>query len=319
MSKQAVIVYQHVDHPEWGRGVVVNAESGRPDRLDLTFEKGGRRTILKSYSAKLAPVIMPTDEAKLLGDKLANRRAPARATGAKKTRSSTGAPIYTSFEAQLKYFEDAFPGGFRGDKYERDVRGAAGNKRRKTDTGAAVADAAAYLSQEAFENHDEAWIFDHVSTLLRSTSFVHPLEGANSLGTIKPEFRSEFVQALRDLLHGTGDEADRFDRFVDAVKLEDTHGNPRRPTWPLTTVLRALVHPEEQVCVKPTFFQRQAELFKVPLDYQPRPDSSVYARFLTVTRKTEEALRAAGQDPRDLVDVHSFICFTQAAKPAAKD
>lgn len=319
MSKQAVIVYQHVDHPEWGRGVVVNTESGRTDRFDITFEKGGRRTILKSYSAKLTPVIMPTDEAKVLGDKLANRRSPAKATGSKKPRASTGAPIYTTFEAQLKYFEDAFPGGFRGDKYERDVRGGPNAKRRKTDTGAAVADAAEFLSEASFDSHDEAWIFEHVSTLLRTTSFVHPLEGANSLGTIKAEHRSEFVQALRDLLHGTGDEADRFDRFVDAVKLEDANGNERRPTWPLTTVLNALVHPEQHVCVKPTFFQRQAELFKVPLDYQPRPDSSVYGRFLNVTRKTEEALRAAGQDPRDLVDVHSFICFTQSAKPDAKD
>lgn len=319
MSKQAVIVYQHVDHPEWGRGIVIAPESGRADRLDITFEKGGRRTILKSYSAKLAPVVMPTDEAKALGDKLASRRAPSSRAGAKKSKGAVAVSVFPSFEAQLQHFEEAFPGGLRGDKFERDERGAPDAKRRKTDKGPAVEDAAAWLGEESFASHDEAWIFEHASTLLRTTSFVHPLEGANSLGGMKPEYRSEFVQALRELLHGTDDEADRFERWVAAIRLEDANGNPKRPSWPLTTVFAALVHPSTHVCVKPTFYQRQASMLKVPLDYQPKPEYAVYARFQNVVRKTEEALRAAGQDPRDLVDVGSFICLTQSVKPDAKD
>lgn len=319
MSKQAVIIYQHVDHPEWGRGVVVEAEAGRRDRLDISFEKGGRRTILKTFSSKLMPVVMPTDEAVSLGTKLASRRAPSTRAGTKKSKSSAAKSMFSSFEAQLAYFLKQFPDGFLGEKFEKDERGAPGAKRRKTDKGPAVEEARACLSEEAFATQDEAWIFDQVANLFRTTSFVHPLEGANSLDSMKPEYRTEYVEALKNLLYGTEDEGDRFDRWVAAIRLDDAKGEPKRPSWPLTTMLPAVVHPDVNVCVKPTFFQRQAALMNVPLDYQPKPDALVYSRFQTVVRKTDEALRSAGQEPRDFVDVHSFICLTQSVKLDPKD
>lgn len=319
MSKQAVIIYQHVDHPEWGRGVVVEADAGRQDRLDISFEKGGRRTILKTFSSKLMPVVMPTDEAVSLGAKLSNRRAPSARAGVKKSKSAGAASVFPTFEAQLAYFLKQFPDGFRGETFEKEERGAAGAKRRKTDKGPAIEEAAVCLSKESFATQSEEWIFDQVANLLRTTSFVHPLEGANSLDSMKPEYRSEYVDALKNLLYGTEDEGDRFDRWVAAIRLDDTKGEPKRPSWPLTTMLPAVVHPETNVCVKPTFFQRQAALMKVPLDYQPKPDALVYSRFQNVVRKTEEALREAGQDPRDFVDVSSFICLTQSVKLDPKD
>lgn len=319
MSKQAVIIYQHVDHPEWGRGVVVDPDSGRRDRLDISFEKGGRRTILKSFSSKLMPVVMPTDEAVSLGAKLSSRRVPSSRPGVKKSKSAAAKSMFPTFDAQLAYFLSQFPDGFRGEKFEKDERGAPGAKRRKTDKGPAIEEAAECLSEEAFSTQSEEWIFDRVANLFRTTSFVHPLEGANSLDSMKPEYRGEYIAALQNLLYGTEDEGDRFDRWVAAIRLDDAKGEPKRPSWPLTTMLPAVVHPDTNVCVKPTFFQRQADLMKVPLDYQPKPDALVYSRFQTVVRKTDEALREAGQDPRDFVDVHSFICLTQSIKLEQKD
>lgn len=319
MSKQDVAIFQHTDHPEWGRGVVLALEGGRADRLDISFETGGRRTILKSYSAKLRPVTMSAEDARLLGEKLANRRsASASRSPTKKSKAALGVPAFATFDAQRAQFEAAFPGGFRGEKFEREVRGLPGAKRKKTDTGPALADAAEALSAKALAERDPAAIFDSVTALVRTTSFVHPLEGANLLGTMKPEHRPEFVEALKELLHGTHDASDRFDRFVSAIRFEDAKGAPKRPSWPLATLFAALVHPTVHVCVKPTFFQKQAALVAVPLDYQPTPASHVYTQLLAVVRKTQDALRAAGQDPRDLVDVASFICLTHGAKTEAK-
>lgn len=316
MSKQAVVIYQHVDHPEWGRGVVVPAESGRADRLDLSFEMSGRRTILKSYAAKLTRVDMPAEEAQILGEKLASRRAaaPPSRINTKKPKGAAAVASFPSFEAQVRQFETWFPGGFAGETFLREERGLPEGRRRKTDKGPAIAEAAEALSQEAFASGDPEAIFEAVCELVRSTSFVHPLEGANSLGSMKPEYRGEFLESLRDLLYGTHDYGVRFDRFVASVRLEDAKGAEKRPSWPLVTMFAALVHPAEHVCVKPTFFQRQAALLRIPVDYQPRPDGLVYSQLLAVTRRTEEQLRAAGHEPRDLVDVFSFISATQSGK-----
>jgi hypothetical protein len=315
MSKQVAII-EHTDHPEWGRGVVLALEGARPDRLDISFEKGGRRTILKSFSAKLLPVSMGVEEAQQLGERLSSRRsatAPRAGTPVKKKSGSLGAPAFATFDSQLKAFLAMYPGGFRGEKFEKTVRGLPEAKRKKTDTGPAIAAAAAAFGEGSFAN--AAAVFEAMTELVRSTSFVHPLEGANLLGTMKDAHRPELVAALEELLHGTHDAGDRFDRFVSAIKLEDASGAVRRPSWPLATMFAALVHPTAHVCVKPTYFQKQAALLSVPLDYQPLPSSAVYAQFLTVVRKTQEALLAAAQAPRDLVDVASFICLTQGAKP----
>lgn len=315
MSSKAVIVYEHVDHPEWGRGVV-DPTPGRDDRLDLAFERGGRRVILKRFSFKLMPIILPTAEAVSLGASLLKRREAALRAGARKPGAPKVVSAFTSFESQLAAFLEVFPDGFMGEAFVTGERGAPDAKRKKTDTGAAIPDAQAALSPEAFETKSTDEIFAEVSRLLRTTAFVHPLEGATSLETMKDEDRGNFVEALRALLHGEGDEAERFNAWVDAIRIEDAKGSPRRPTWPLTTMLQAIVHPETHICIKPTYFQRQATVMNVPLGYEPRPEHSIYARFLDTARKTQAALEAAGQTPRDLVDVASFICRTQATKPA---
>lgn len=318
MASQDVQIITHADHPEWGRGVILPVQGGRADRIDISFEMGGRRTILRTFATKLKPVAMAADEAKLLGDRLASRRSasgPVKTSSKKKPKGAVAAVSFPTFEAQLAAFETAYPGGFRGEAFERDVRGLPDAKRKKSDTGPALAEAAKSLGKQAFESQDANALFEAAASLVKNTAFVHPLEGANLLGALKEEQRPAFVAALRDLLHGTDEEADRFDRFVSAIKLD----GDKRPTWPLVTIFAALVHPTRHVCVKPTAFQKQAALLRVALDYQPLPTSTVYDRFLATVRKTEEALKNAGQSPRDLVDVASFIGVTQSAKtPAAK-
>lgn len=319
MTSKATSIVQHADHPEWGRGVVLPSQGGRTDRFDISFEMGGRRTILKTFAEKLNPVVLPAEEARALGDRLASRRSASGSSRAssKKPKAAV-APAFATFEEQLASFLEAYPDGFGGERFEREVRGLPGAKRKKTDTTPALADAAAALGPQSFEEHDAAWIFAAAAKLVKDTAFVHPLEGANLLGAMPEESRAAFVEALRELLHGTDEAADRFDRFVSAIKLEDGKEAAKRPTWPVATVFAALVHPTEHICVKPTVFQKQAALLRVPLDYQPLPTSTVYARFLTMARKTEEALKAAGQEPRNLVDVASFIGLAQGAKPAKK-
>jgi len=317
MSSDTPTIVEHLDNPQWGRGVVLPQQDGRSDRLDISFEAGGRRTILKTFAAKLKAVVMPEEEAKARGARLAHRRSAAAPSRAKAKKPKASASSFANFEAQLALFLKAFPEGFAGEKFDREVRAVPGGKRKKTDGAPDLAEAIAALSAQSFAEREASWIFEAAVKLVKDTGFVHPLEGANLLSAMPEESRVAFVAALRELLHGSDEAGDRFDRFVSAVKLPDGKEGTKRPSWPVATVFAALVHPTQHVCVKPTVFQKQAALMGVGLEYESTPSSTVYARFLETARKTEEALKAAGQQPKDLVDVASFIGFTHSAKPAA--
>jgi hypothetical protein len=290
---------------------------GRLDRMDLSFESGGRRVLMKSFATKLVPVEIDPEDAKLLASRLSARRTTTGPVkiGLKK-KSAGAAASFASFDAQLRFFEAEYPGGLHGEKFMREERAESGAA-KKGDKGAASAAAMKALSAEAFAAGDTEQLFAAVTDLVKSTNFVHPLEGAAAVGKMKPEHRAGFISALGALLHGSGDEGARFDRFVSAVQLEESDGSAKRPSWPLVTMFAALVHPDKHICVKPTFVQKQAALARVHLDYQPTPSWLVYEQCLEVARKTRASLEAAGQQPRDLLDVYSFIALTQGAKQPA--
>jgi len=304
-------VYHHADHPEWGRGIILQSGSHRADRLDLSFETGGHRILMKTFAAKLQPADVTPHEAAVLHEKLSAKRStntPIKVPRKKKAGSDKPAPVITDFNAQLALFRSLFPGGFQGEKFVKAERGVADAPKKKGNKAAALAQAKHAFREEAFE-HGGAEAFEAAATLAKESGFVHPLDGA-TFATIKAEDRPEFLAALRDLLHGPGAEGPRFDRLVASIKVE----GGKRPSWTLATVFGALAHPDRDVCVKPTALQKQAPLMNLPLDYVPSPNAEVYAQLVAITKATEAALKKAGENPRDIVDVSAFISATHSAK-----
>jgi hypothetical protein len=305
-------IYHHADHPEWGRGILLPLSAARPDRLDLAFETGGRRILMKSYASKLQAVEVTPLEAKTLLEKLAVRRNSStpikvvRARGARKTPVS-----FPDFEAQLRLFRTLFPEGFGDAKYVRlERQGKKGGK------DAAQATAAKAFVPAAFEG-DATAAFTAAAELARSSGLVHPLDGASTLGSIAAERRPDFLKALHAWLFGASDEQKRFEELVAAIGLAAGPG-VKRPSWPLVTMFAALREPNTHVSVKPTAFQRQAALLGLPLTYSPTPNYAGYQQFVAVARETERRLRAAGEQPRDLLDVSAFISLTQSPQASGK-
>lgn len=113
-----------------------------------------------------------------------------------------------------------------------------------------------------------------------------------------------FATALRDLLHGPEELAERFERWCGALE-----GLPRRQTrvatWPLATVFGFLAQPKTHMFLKPNVTRRAARAWGFDFEYRSRPAWPVYAGLLSFARAVRHELRDLR--PRDGIDVQSFL------------
>jgi hypothetical protein len=105
------------------------------------------------------------------------------------------------------------------------------------------------------------------------------------------------VRALRDVLHGDGAYAGRFDGFV---------GVHAPLPWTIATLFSASIHPAEHFFVKPTVNQRQAKVLGLAEPPSGPPSAQAYAQHLAIAHATRDRLQASRLEPRDLFDVYTF-------------
>lgn len=301
--------------PDWGHAALMDDRDGK---LTLVFEHGGRRVFAKAQVKGLKQAELGADEARMVDAKLRGRPMPHR-NATKKPIKRIVAPTaaFASFEAQVAWFEKFFPGGFGGERFISEERGAPEAKGKKGYKTAAIALAQASLSPERLASATPEETFEVAKKLLSFTNLVFPMEGPIPFKSMKEEDRQEFVTALGGLLHGEGPYGARFEGFVQSIHLWDDEGKARKVTWPLATLLQAYYAPEQHTFVKPTVFEKQGLVFHLKADKQQPVNGTGYATFLEVARKTSERLVAAGHPPRDLMDVYSFIWRSHAEQPAA--
>jgi hypothetical protein len=118
-----------------------------------------------------------------------------------------------------------------------------------------------------------------------------------------------FARALYEFLHGRGDDARRFDRWVAAL-AELPRRQTRVLTWPLATVFGFIAQPERHFFLKPNVTKLAAREYGYPLPYQSRPTGEGYAAILRFARQVDRDLREAGPPElraRDLIDIQSFL------------
>jgi hypothetical protein len=308
------IVFTHVDHPEWGHAIVLEDLS---DRWRLFFEHGGAKVFLKKGTSPLKRVELGAEEAVAVDDRLRGRATKKHAsakTKAKKPSSTKAAPSFASFDEQVAWFEKKFPGGFPGQVFVLEERGEPGVKGKKGYKEAAIALARERLSPERFASADVDALFASAKALVGATTIAFPQEGAIPFGAVAPETRPGLIAALGELLHGAEDYGVRLDRFVRSLDLRNAEGGPKPVTWPLATLLPALYAPNEHVCVKPTYFSWQANLVGRDVEKSQPVTAAGYTAFREVALLTRERLLERGNQPRDLMDVYSFIWRSHAEK-----
>lgn len=309
-------LYTLESQPSWGRATLLDDKDGK---LVLFFEHGGRRVFVKSQVKGLQAVELSAEEARTVDARLRGKR-PQGSVAKKSAKAKAARPlvaVFPSFEAQVRWFETLFPGGFAGEKFVSEERGAPEAKGKKGYKTAAIKLAQEQLSPARLASATPEETFEVCKKLLGFTNLVFPLEGPIPFTSMKEEDRAAFVAALGEVLHGEGAYGPRFEKFASSVRIWDAEGQGRKVTWPLATLLQALYAPAQHTFVKPTVFEQQALILNLTADKHAPVTSAAYERFLEVARKTSERLTAAGHQPRDLMDVYSFIWRTHKEKPAA--
>jgi hypothetical protein len=313
-------LYTLESQPAWGRATLLDEKDGK---LILAFEHGGRRVFVKSQVKGLKSVQLGDDEARTLEARLRGKHphgGPARKPTKGKAKAKAVRPllaVFPSFDAQVRWFETFFPGGFAGEKFVAEERGSPEAKGKKGYKTAAIKLAQEQLSPERLASASAEETYAVAKKLLSFTNLVFPIEGSIPFTSLKEEDRAGFAAALGELLHGEGPHGPRFEKFAGSIRIWDAAGLGRKVTWPLATLLQALYAPAQHSFVKPTVFEQQAIILGLTVDRHAPVTSANYERFLEVARKTSERLVAAGHQPRDLMDVYSFIWRSHKEQPAA--
>ncbi|MFN2427173.1 MAG: hypothetical protein ABR587_12085 [Candidatus Binatia bacterium] len=302
--------------PGWGAGLVTR---DLPLHWELFFNHGGERKFVKSLATSLVPITISAEELAALETKAYGRHASLEARAKRGTRPRSSVAVkgrFATFDEQLEFFEKIFPGGFGGEKFTNEERGVPGAKGKAGHKEAAIAMAQQELCAERFDSATPEELFESAKKVLQATTIVFPMEGPIPFATMDADSRGPAVESLKYLLHGEGDYADRLQAFAGAMNLKDKKGEPKAVTWPFATIFSAFLNPDEFTCVKPTAFASQGATLGLPVEKSQPVTAGGYRSFAEIAMKTRELLTAAGQQPRDLMDVYSFIWRTHHEKPA---
>ncbi len=300
--------YRHIKRPEWGEAEVIER---RPDRCVLRFEDGVERTIGKRFYH----LVHRVTEAP--GEDAASLERPMERDGAPAPRKSGEVPESLNFAAQIAIFRALHPGGFGDPGYQERYRVRRDGDRSKRHVDPLLAAAAFQLGRTAFDRprarRSPADVHKAVLDLLETTSLVTSAELAAPLAELDRKALANFVTALRNLLFGMQAFDLRLERWVEVLR----HGGIKHVSWPMVTLLPALIHPKEQPLVRPAVLTRMgANLLQGDHLYRlPSPEGyQFYARVVAVA---QAELTVAGLEPRDLFDVLLFASITLGKDGAA--
>lgn len=301
-SQDTFVLYQHTKRKKWGLAVLA-WEQG--DKRGYQFEDGKLRVMMHGYFHLLEPIEVPAVRAASLlahVDLSAAQRQPTQ-------QKRPAAPPMT-FEDQLAVFAHFHPGGFAGDDWGKKVRGDGVSKRLKRHLDPAVRDAQEQLSAEKLDElraaGQGAEVFETVLAILGRSALVQKKQ-LKPMESLAEERRDSFASALRALLYGDAPFAERLAAYLREIP---------EAGWELATVLPALVHPQNCVCVRPSIFQQQALGLKQRIRHSRAPQADVYSRYEAMARTLREKLVEAEIVPRDNLDVYEFMWTT--LRPAAK-
>lgn len=312
------VAFTHNKQPEWGIGLILQ---NLPDHWVLFFENGGEKKLLKKVAdSMLTPKALNADELAAMTARASGRKpkaAPKPSGGLIKKKVPRGAgPRFVTIASQIALFEKLFVGGFGGETFIKEERGTNADNAKEGYKEYGIALAKKTLSKDAFAAGDVNALFDAAHKVLQATNIVFPIEGAIPFRQLSDDDRKKAVDGLKDLLHGDAPYGERLAKFTGALNLKDGKGVGKKVTWPLATVFAALFDPNEHTAVKPTAFANQAQTLGLSVDKSAPLTAENYALFLNIAKKTQALLIEAGHQPRDLVDVYSFIWRTHAEKPA---
>ena len=294
-------LYRHTKRPGWGVAIIVRQ---RKDRRTYQFSDGQLRVIKEPFYTLLEPVEEVAGSAETLRSDLARAARSNQAS----TSPSIGKPVCT-FEEQLELFHGLYPDGFSDPQWIHHHRSSADGNTYKRHRNPVVAAMSETLAEERCRDLIEAdrsgELIPPVAQILTTTTLV-PIKHARALARLDEGERAQCGAVLHDLLYGEGPYGPRFKAWIKA--LRETLGH--QPSWRVATAIPALVQSQDHVCVRRATFDRQATSLAPISVYSRRPQPRAYESYRQLAHAVRHRLQAAGEEPRDLLDVHDFVWAT---------
>jgi hypothetical protein len=297
-------LFAHALRADWGVGVLAAESDGKRRYL---FEDGRERVLAPDFFAMMRRVETPSREQQATYVRLKN------ALLARRSNASQAKAPGLSVSEQIARLRETYATGLADPGWDTDVRGEFAAERTPHHRHATIRDAQERLSQKSVEELIEGRhfgrVWDQVAQVLSQTDLVPRVQVQQTPAGTEQE--RSLALAVRELLYGVSPYDERFERFLAAFAAAFA----AHARWELATVLAALVHPAEHVCVDLAAFRRQARVNSSCRSVATRPSGAAYTRLLAMARRVADRLGAAGEAPRDLWDVREFIAFT--LRPAA--
>ncbi len=295
-------VYRHRKRPSWGLAAFLWEREGK---RGYQFQDGMVRVFKEGFFDMMVPIDAPKDPAAA--------RSVRRLAARKKAGQSIGSKPVPRVADQIALFMSQYPEGFAGAAWKKEVRGQGAKRdlKRHRDRPVQLAkdlwnrDALA----EAIEMERWATVQERVVEVLRVTDLVSKKE-VDKLAALEPS--KTLAWCLYNLLYGEEDHSKNFEAFVREVGKMGL-----KVSWQLITALPALAHPNEHVCVRPSVFKEQAKMVKPKMKAGTKPKASDYGQYLEVMAVVLDELKAAGREPRDMLDVAQFVWIT--LRPSARE
>ena len=301
---------RHSRREHWGRALMLWE---REDKRAYQFEDGEVRVFAEPYFKFLVPAKRP--DPVLRQELRAKAMAAGHIEGAKgrkkSERAKAAAGPVPNLDDQIAVFDELYPDAFHGTPWTEEHRERLQGRRLKKLRTPAVAEAKDKLAHEALQDCIDAG--RHGEVVKRMVEVVGNTDLATSqqLAVFKelPEDK-EIAEALVGYLHDQrqGDLA----TMARLRRALARHG-AKKLSWTALTAPRALLHPQDHMCVRPSVVRAQAKLINPRFKPGPVPCAEDYARCLELVMGVQERLTKAGFGPRDLFDVTSFMKETLSA------
>jgi hypothetical protein len=295
-------LYRHSKRPQWGIAILAWDHG---DVRAYQFEDGRLRKFKKGYFKLMETV----DEVRGSRESLVTNLTAAVKSKRNRDDDAEELDPVAPFKAQVELFLKIYPGGFQDDEWIAEHRGRDSGsdlKRHREPVIQAVRDnLSADQCQEYLQDENFGGLVESVRSILSRTDLVS-LTHIRVLKGLDPDEEKAVAESIADLLHGDEDFKIRFRGYVRV--LTDIIGT--RPSWRMATVLPALAFPQDHVCVRHSAFLRQAASISPKSKYSRQARVGPYQSFRQVAIAVRKRLQAAGQEPRDLLDVYDFVWTT---------
>ncbi len=282
---------KHPARPQWGIGEIREV---LPDsKVKVFFVNDGEKT-LSLKELKLIQVEGPDAAHPLLDNPQPQKSLKSRRTQKKKTNANKR---FNNLQGAIGYFLRLFPEGFDGKEFLDNERNY---KIAERDLLLSLLNENDLSSLLKADNHAE--ICKRARQVTNKTNLIFKTERASFNDGLKSaDNQMEFSGTLFDLLYGKGELEHRFSALADCLQRIGA------AKWPVASYFLFMRYSDEHMFLKPRSAQRLADVCNFELNYHPDPNWLTYKSLLEFARYLYEALKADGLNPRDLIDVQSFI------------